>query len=601
MRNAPRNSTRSVPPSRSGPGSLGHDRDEAAVGGHLDDRATGRELDGEVVLVDRREFRVTVRAHREREGERLVGVDLRGWFERQTAEARREIESRAVVGQRLAYARGAAAIRLAGVGETVVVGDEADRAVLAADVDPVRAERGRAVEIVAVVVDAAVRPAQPPVGIERDEPAVARSEVDVILGIDGGRGADRRERVEGPDALAVLGVERVHGSVRRGRDDASVRELRRARVDVVARREAPDLPAVLLSEGAHVAVEAADHDGAVGARRGEQRRADDAAEPAAAPDLLAALRIEREQVAQRDEHAAEEDPPRPRVDGRERPAQLVAEPMPAFRSGVAVDPVVEVVVVAGEQRAVGEHRDVALPPVHVEELDVVQRLDLLGRVRAEPPQLAAALAVDGVQVRVARGHVDAPAVVEQRRGVDDLAGEELPFQRAVGADRVEDVVGRADVRGALAVDHGRAEDALAGREGPGPRIGARGPHGAATALPRVGAELRPRARRIERHVVADARGVAGRVRAVECRIRAQRVVIAVDEPRRGTDPSRPAINATIFRFMGRGLAQPGAQRWLSPSENQRSRHGASQSRSARVYADRTRCRASGFRFVRLFE
>jgi hypothetical protein len=251
-------------------------------------------------------------------------------------------------------------IRLAGAGETVVVGDEADRAVLAADVDPVRAERGRAVEIIAIVVDAAVRPAQPPVGIEGDEPAVSRSEVDVIFGIDGRRGADRRERVEGPDALAVLGAECVHGPVRGGRDDLAARELRRTRVDVVARGEAPDLPSALLSEGAQVAVEAADHDRAVGARRGEQRRADDAAEAAAAPEFLAALRIEREQVAQRDEHAAEEDPPRPRVDGRERPAQLVAHEAAPLGTGVAIEPVVEVVVVAGQQRAVGEHRDVAL-------------------------------------------------------------------------------------------------------------------------------------------------------------------------------------------------------------------------------------------------
>ena len=95
--------------------------------------------------------------------------------------------------------------------------------------------------------------------------------------------------------------------------------------------------------------------------------------------------------------------------------------------------------------------------------------------------------------------VDVTLVVEEPRGVDDLAGIDLPPQGAVGVERVVALVGGADVHGPVAGHDGRAEDPAAGRVvevRPARRGRLDCPE---PVLLRVPAELRPRAVLRERH------------------------------------------------------------------------------------------------------
>src|SRR5262249_60441062 len=84
----------------------------------------------------------------------------------------------------------------------------------------------------------------------------------------------------------------------------------------------------------------------------------------------------------------------------------------------------------------------------------------------ERPHLGPGRGVAGVEPAIAGAEVHPPAVVEQRRRVDDLAGEQLPAHLARRRERVEGAIGGADEDVAVAVDDGRAEDALPGGERP---------------------------------------------------------------------------------------------------------------------------------------
>ena len=68
--------------------------------------------------------------------------------------------------------------------EAVVVRHAEHLAALAGEDDRVRPQRGRRVQVVARGVDQPERPAERPVGIQDEEAALARANVDVVLPID---------------------------------------------------------------------------------------------------------------------------------------------------------------------------------------------------------------------------------------------------------------------------------------------------------------------------------------------------------------------------------------------------------------------------------
>ena len=251
----------------------------------------------------------------------------------------------------------------------VVVGDEPDPAVLAADVDAALAERRRAVEVVAVgeagVLRRRVERPAPlaGLGVERVERAVGRADVDDLAvalrrPADHRRGAHRVAGVVAPQLMAV-GRDRVdravgRADVDRGRVAGGVGGERRRAVDVVGGREGPALGAGRRVERVQRAVERADVDGAVGA---ERRRGGEIAGGERLPALVAS-RVEREGVeVDRAPVAVARG-----VEGRRRPHRVRALGDPALLA-VGGERVGAAAGVADVEVRVGPVGDVALPPV----------------------------------------------------------------------------------------------------------------------------------------------------------------------------------------------------------------------------------------------
>ena len=251
---------------------------------------------------------------------------------------------------------------------------------------------------------------------------------------------------------------------------------------MVACGEGPLLASREGVEGAEVAVVGARRNGAVG--QDDRARCDGAA--AAVDPLLPAGEVEGEEVAGEagEVVVADEVAAGGAVVGDGRP-DLVGEGCPpALGACDAVDGVDEEVVVAREQGAVGSERYVALEPVD----DGVARSGCVG---GEAPALCAGGCIEGVEVAVTRGEVEAAGVVEECGGVDDLACLEAPALGAIRGDGVERAAGGADEGGAVGGDDGRAEDALAGLKDPGVAAVVGGGEGGSAGLLAVGAEAGP--------------------------------------------------------------------------------------------------------------
>src|SRR5262249_6843784 len=145
----------------------------------------------------------------------------------------------AVLGEILAGPETAAGVRSGFGAQAPVVRHAEHLAALAGEEDGIRTEGGRRVQVVAWTVDEQHRPAQRAVGVEHEEPALARAYVDVAVAVDRGRRADRIAGIELPAQRAGARVEAVHRAIGRRLHDGPVGELTRAGVDVITRAEGP--------------------------------------------------------------------------------------------------------------------------------------------------------------------------------------------------------------------------------------------------------------------------------------------------------------------------------------------------------------------------
>ncbi len=387
--------------------------------------------------------------------------------------------------------------------QAVVIRDVPELAVLAAYVQPGRAQGHRAVQVVAVgqlrLAGIGVeRPAQGAIrGVERIQPAVAIAEVDdparpLRPGAQGRRRADRVAGVILPEQFPI----RVHGverAVRRAEQDGAGIPLRvciqRGRsIDVVGGGELPLDPAGLRVERIQVRVEAADVDRAV---RADGRRGGDKSQGPCPPDLVpirghrADIGIQRAPV---DTAVV--------ANGRHGPVVAVGRVGPLERA-VRVDGVIQEVGVAGIIGAVEADRHVALEPAVI--ADLRAQLGLVDPDGALGHLHVAGLEVVHVPIARSKGN----GAGRQGAGqIDDLAGLVLPVQGAIRVEGVEEMVGRAEIDPPVCVDHRRGEDALAGLEAPGfvPLVHGRQRAGARVAS--IPAEGGPGRLRLDGHIVA---------------------------------------------------------------------------------------------------
>lgn len=189
---------------------LRHDRDEASVAGDIDvDGGRRVDSDAERLIVEERELRRSGAALHQREGERLVAFHAGRRRCEDRSERRREEQLGPVVGHGRARSDVAIGIACGFRTEAVVVRHGEDLAALPSDHDELAAEGRRAAEVVAILLHETPAPAEPPGSVENVEPTVTTAEVDVVVGVDRGRRADRLTCVELPPELPVRWIERV--------------------------------------------------------------------------------------------------------------------------------------------------------------------------------------------------------------------------------------------------------------------------------------------------------------------------------------------------------------------------------------------------------